>query len=116
MRFLLKNLSWRKTTHLLPFRTTPGQPPPPEGNFSDTSSETERNFVQPVYHRHTFDDMDSTARARRFVDANDYTIYPNVRRSLSGTPGNGVLGFRGNADGGSELDTELPWKKSRTKP
>ena len=86
--------------------STPGHPPPPEGSFSDTSSEG--NFVQPVYHRPTLHDTDSTARARRFVDPNDYTTYPNfcnAQRSLNGTPGIGVLGFRGNADGGSELDT-----------
>ena len=39
---------------------------------------------------------------------NDHATYPNLyvaQRSLNGTPGNGVLGFRGHADGGSELDT-----------
>ena len=86
--------------------STPGQPPPTEGSFSDTSSEG--NFVQPVYHRPTLHDTDSTARARRYVDASDHGTYPNfytTQRSLNGTPGIGVLGFRGHADGGSELDT-----------
>ena len=86
---------------------TPGQAPPHEGNFSDTSSEG--NFVQPVYHRPTLHDSDPAARARRFMEAGDHGTYPNFytapQRSLNGTPGVGVLGFRGHADGGSELDT-----------
>lgn len=86
---------------------TPGQAPPHEGNFSDTSSEG--NFVQPVYHRPTLHDTDPAARARRFMEAGDHGTYPNFytapQRSLNGTPGVGVLGFRGHADGGSELDT-----------
>lgn len=87
--------------------STPGEPPPPEGSFSDTSSEG--NFVQPVYHKPTLHDSDSTSRARRYVDVSDHTTYHptlyNAQRSLNGTPGLGVLGFRGHADGGSELDT-----------
>lgn len=90
-----------------PYRTsTPGQPPPPDGSISDTSSEG--NFVQPAYHRPTLHDTDCTARTRRYVDASDHGTYPNLyttQRSLNGTPGIGVLGFRGHADGGSELDT-----------
>ena len=86
--------------------TPGGQPPPPEGSLSDTSSEG--NFVQPVYHRPTLHETDSTARARRYADASDHAHAPNfytAQRSLNGTPGIGVLGFRGHADGGSELDT-----------
>ncbi|XP_074633719.1 cell adhesion molecule DSCAML1-like isoform X3 [Acropora palmata] len=77
-----------------------------DGSFSDTSSEG--NCGQSVYHRPTIHDTDSTARPRRYVDMNDHATYPNLyvaQRSLNGTPGNGVLGFRGHADGGSELDT-----------
>ena len=84
----------------------PGQLPPHEGSFSDTSSEG--NFVQPVYHRPTLHDTDSAARARRFMEADDHSTYPSsytAQRSLNGTPGVGILGFRGHADGGSELDT-----------
>lgn len=84
----------------------PGQPPPHEGSFSDTSSEG--NFVQPVYHRPTLHDTDSAARARRLIEADDHGTYPSsytAQRSLNGTPGIGILGFRGHADGGSELDT-----------
>ena len=83
---------------------TPGQLPPHEGSFSDTSSEG--NFVQPVYHRPTLHDADSVARARRFME-DDHGTYPSsytAQRSLNGTPGIGILGFRGHADGGSELD------------
>lgn len=85
---------------------TPGQAPPNEGSFSDTSSEG--NFNNPVYHRPILHDTDSAARARRFADASDHGMYPTfftTQRSLNGTPGIGVLGFRGHADGGSELDT-----------
>ena len=85
---------------------TPGQAAPNEGSFSDTSSEG--NFVQPVYHRPTLHETDTAARARRFAEAGDHTTYPSFyppQRSLNGTPGIGVLGFRGHADGGSELDT-----------
>lgn len=85
---------------------TTGQAPPYEGSFSDTSSEG--NFNNPVYHRPILHDTDSAARARRFADASDHSVYPTfytTQRSLNGTPGIGVLGFRGHADGGSELDT-----------
>lgn len=86
---------------------TPGQPPlpPHEGSFSDTSSEG--NFVQPVYHRPTLHDAEPVVRARRFTE-DDHVTYPSsyiAQRSLNGTPGIGILGFRGHADGGSELDT-----------
>lgn len=88
--------------------STPGGQSAPlaEGSFSDTSSEG--NFAESVHHRPTIHDTDSTARSRRFVDINDHATYPQyyaAQRSLNGTPGMGVLGFRGHADGGSELDT-----------
>ncbi|XP_068732435.1 uncharacterized protein [Montipora capricornis] len=88
--------------------STPGgqSAPPAEGSFSDTSSEG--NFAESVHHRPTIHDTDSTARSRRYVDINDHATYPQyyaAQRSLNGTPGMGVLGFRGHADGGSELDT-----------
>ena len=89
-----------------PYHLDTGQPPPLEGSFSDTSSEG--NFVQPVYHKPTLHDNDSSSSAHRYVDVNDHTTYANfytTQRSLNGTPGVGVLGFRGHADGGSELDT-----------
>ena len=89
-----------------PYHLDTGQPPPLEGSFSDTSSEG--NFVQPVYHKPTLHDTDSSSSAHRYVDVNDHTTYANfytTQRSLNGTPGVGMLGFRGHADGGSELDT-----------
>lgn len=78
--------------------------PPPlahDDSMSDTSSEI--SFGGPVYHRPTLHDMESISRARKIpASADPCQQHPPIR-SLNGTPGV-VLGMRGPADGGSELD------------
>jgi hypothetical protein len=80
--------------------------PPPlthDDSMSDTSSEI--SFGGPVYHRPTLHDVESISRARNITASTDpYQQHHPPIRSLNGTPGV-VLGMRGPADGGSELDT-----------
>ena len=84
-----------------------GQIPPGEETFSDSSSDA--SFARPVYHKPILHDADPGGHARRYVQPENNVVYApsvyTVQRSLNGTPGIGLLGFRGNADGGSELDT-----------